>query len=113
MRGRSRWPDRRRFRRLTSPPMPSTPDQSPGHSPGDAPGHDSGEATVEASGNTPRSPSPVGAWALVRESLAGSRRDLTDEPLGRAILLLAVPMVLEMVMESIFAVVDIFWVSKL
>jgi putative MATE family efflux protein len=52
-------------------------------------------------------------WALVRESLAGSRRDLTAETLSRAILLLAVPMVLEMVMESIFAVADIFWVSKL
>jgi putative MATE family efflux protein len=54
-----------------------------------------------------------GLWALVRESIAGSRRDLTAETIGRAILLLAVPMVLEMVMESIFAVADIFWVSKL
>ena len=55
----------------------------------------------------------AGFWALVRESLAGSRRDLTSETLSRAILLLAVPMVLEMVMESVFAVSDIFWVSKL
>jgi putative MATE family efflux protein len=55
----------------------------------------------------------AGVWALVREALAGSRRDLTAETVGRAILLLAVPMVLEMVMESIFAVSDIFWVSKL
>jgi putative MATE family efflux protein len=52
-------------------------------------------------------------WSLVRESLAGSRRDLTAMPLGRAIMLLAIPMVLEMVMESVFAVADIFWVSKL
>ncbi|HVZ70995.1 MAG TPA: MATE family efflux transporter [Polyangia bacterium] len=52
-------------------------------------------------------------WAIVREALAGSRRDLTREALGRAILLLAVPMVLEMIMESIFAIADIFWVSKL
>jgi len=52
-------------------------------------------------------------WSLVRESLAGSRRDLTVMPLGRAILVLAVPMVLEMVMEAVFAVSDIFWVSKL
>jgi putative MATE family efflux protein len=49
----------------------------------------------------------------VREALAGSRRDLTAMPLGRAVFLLAIPMVLEMVMESIFAVADIFWVSKL
>jgi putative MATE family efflux protein len=52
-------------------------------------------------------------WPLVREALAGSRRDLTSETLSRAIFLLAVPMVLEMIMESIFAVADIFWVSKL
>jgi putative MATE family efflux protein len=52
-------------------------------------------------------------WPLVREALAGSRRDLTAMPLGRAIFVLALPMVLEMVMESAFAVADIFWVSKL
>ena len=52
-------------------------------------------------------------WSLVREALGGSRRDLTAMPLARAIILLAVPMVLEMVMESIFAIADIFWVSRL
>jgi putative MATE family efflux protein len=52
-------------------------------------------------------------WPLVREALAGSRRDLTAMPLGRAVLLIAVPMILEMIAESIFAIVDIFWVSKL
>ena len=56
---------------------------------------------------------PARFWPMVREALAGSRRDLTAMPLGRAVLLLAVPMVLEMVMESIFAVADIFWVSRL
>ncbi len=56
---------------------------------------------------------PARLWPMVREALAGSRRDLTAMPLGRAILLLAIPMVLEMVMESIFALTDIFWVSKL
>src|SRR5262245_16491735 len=54
-----------------------------------------------------------GMLALLREALAGSQRDFTSESLTRAIFLLAIPMVLEMVMESIFAVVDIFWVSKL
>lgn len=51
--------------------------------------------------------------SLLREAVTGSSRDFTKEPLGRAILLLAVPMVLEMMGESIFAVVDIFWVGKL
>ena len=54
-----------------------------------------------------------GAWTFLKQALAGERHDYTSLPLRRAILLLAVPMVLEMVMESIFAVADIFWVSKL
>jgi MATE family, multidrug efflux pump len=68
---------------------------------------------VTAPSSSPEASAHASFWALVRESLAGSRRDLTAETLSRAILLLAVPMVLEMIMESIFAVSDIFWVSKL
>src|SRR5438552_7587711 len=52
-------------------------------------------------------------WSSVREALRGSRRDFTEVPIPRAILLLAVPMILEMAMESLFAIVDIFWVSRL
>lgn len=54
-----------------------------------------------------------GFWEAVRESLRGSHRDYTTGPIGRSIILLAIPMVLEMCMESIFAVVDIKWVSYL
>ena len=53
-------------------------------------------------------------WSAVKESVRGSHHhDYTKGPIGRAILLLAIPMVLEMIMESVFAVVDIFWVSHL
>jgi putative MATE family efflux protein len=54
-----------------------------------------------------------GLWSSIREALRGSHRDYTHGPIGRSILLLAIPMVLEMLMESVFAVVDIFWVSHL
>lgn len=56
---------------------------------------------------------PQGLWSAIRESLRGSQRDYTTGPIGRSIIMLAIPMVLEMCMESIFAVVDIKWVSYL
>jgi len=52
-------------------------------------------------------------WDDIREAVAGTERDFTQTGMGRAIFILSVPMVLEMVMESLFAVVDIFFVSKL
>jgi putative MATE family efflux protein len=54
-----------------------------------------------------------GLLSIVLEGLRGGRHDYTALPLRRAILLLAVPMVAEMLWESLFAIADIFWVSKL
>ena len=54
------------------------------------------------------------AWLkILGDAVAGRDSDPTRGPVGRAIVMLAVPMVLEMVMESVFAVVDIFFVSRL
>jgi putative MATE family efflux protein len=52
-------------------------------------------------------------WSSLRESVMGSHQDFTQGSISRAIVLLAVPMVLEMSMESLFGVVDVFWVSRL
>ena len=54
-----------------------------------------------------------GFWASVWEALRGSQRDFTSGSIPRAVFLLAVPMMLELVGESIFAVADAFFVSRL
>jgi putative MATE family efflux protein len=62
------------------------------------------------------SKSKIGLRALfsdIRESVSGTEQDFTEGRLSRAILLLSIPAVLEMIMESIFVIVDIFFVSKL
>ncbi len=56
----------------------------------------------------------LAAWIrITRLALLGSNEDFTRGPINRAIALLAIPMILEMLMESIFAIVDIFFVSRL
>jgi putative MATE family efflux protein len=52
-------------------------------------------------------------WSTVKEAVRGSRQDYTEAPVGRAVVLLAVPMVLEMLMESVFVVADVFFVGRL
>ena len=49
----------------------------------------------------------------VAEAVSGTEQDFTEGKLSRAILLLSIPAVLEMVMESVFVIVDIYFVSKL
>jgi putative MATE family efflux protein len=49
----------------------------------------------------------------VKEALSGSLTDFTEVQLRRGIILLAIPMMLEMVMESLLGVVDMFWVARL
>jgi putative MATE family efflux protein len=64
------------------------------------------------------SPAPASAesitwWTVIRDAIRGTHHDYTAGPIGRAVVLLAIPMVLEMCMESVFAVCDVFFVSRL
>ncbi|MBI1765053.1 MAG: MATE family efflux transporter [Acidobacteria bacterium] len=54
-----------------------------------------------------------GLWATLRQAVGSSEQDFTTGSIGRAIFLLSVPMVLEMLMESLFGIVNVFWVSRL
>jgi putative MATE family efflux protein len=67
---------------------------------------------MSESTSTIQAPNP-GIWSSLREAVMGSNQDFTEGSISRAIVLLAVPMVLEMCMESLFGVVDVFWVSRL
>ena len=51
--------------------------------------------------------------SVLREAVGGSTQDFTEGPIGRAIVLLSVPMILEMVMESLFGIVNVFYVARL
>ncbi|HMP89993.1 MAG TPA: MATE family efflux transporter [Kiritimatiellia bacterium] len=73
-----------------------------------------------ADGNSPPPHEPSASrpdgsslWGALKEALRGSEADFTQISLRRAVLLLALPMMLELVMESTFAVVDIYFVGKL
>ena len=61
----------------------------------------------------PQDQKPESRFALIKEAIFGSKRDFTAVSVNRAIFLLAVPMVLEMAMEGLFAIVDTFFVAHL
>ena len=63
--------------------------------------------------NTAAQAAEPSVWATIKEAVRGSHQDFTEAPIGRAVILLAVPMVLEMLMESVFAVADVFFVGRL
>jgi putative MATE family efflux protein len=62
--------------------------------------------------HTAEAPSPS-KWRFLREALTGTEQDFTTGSLSRGIALLAIPTILEMSMESLFGVVDAFWVASL
>src|SRR5438270_4088975 len=68
---------------------------------------------MEASTVVAQSQQQPSLWSSILEAIRGSHQDFTAGNLNRAILLLAIRMVLEMVLESLFAVVDVFWVGHL
>lgn len=55
----------------------------------------------------------AGRWQLVKDAISGCKVDYTSGNLNRVIFLLAIPMMLEMALQSVFSVTDIFWVSRL
>jgi putative MATE family efflux protein len=61
----------------------------------------------------PHEQQKIGWLATLREAFFGSRQNFTEGNIRRAIVLLSVPMILEMMMESLFGIVDAFWVAKL
>ena len=63
--------------------------------------------------NLPGAATPRSLWRDVRGAVLGRPVDCTAGSLGRAIVVLAVPMVLEMSMQSLFGVVDVFFVGAL
>ncbi|HEU4723903.1 MAG TPA: MATE family efflux transporter, partial [Candidatus Eisenbacteria bacterium] len=96
-------------------PIPSQVDHDPPRDPFIA---ESAGLTVSDKTTPPPSGStvpdtPRSVWSELRDAVRGTGADYTKIPLRRAVFLLAVPMVLELVLEATFAVVDIYFVGKL
>ena len=70
-------------------------------------------STVESVGVGSGARNGGSVWTLLKQAIQGSEQDYTEGPLNRAVFLLAVPMILEMAMESVFGIVDVFFVGRL
>ncbi|HZG23659.1 MAG TPA: MATE family efflux transporter, partial [Chitinophagaceae bacterium] len=57
--------------------------------------------------------SVLNIFSLLKQAIQGEQQDYTTGSIRKAVFMLAVPMILEMVLESVFAVVDIFFVGRL
>ncbi|GAB4294022.1 MAG: MATE family efflux transporter [Ignavibacteriaceae bacterium] len=68
---------------------------------------------LELQNSNTSEPSKNSLWYELKDAIRGSEADYTEIKIGKAIFLLAVPMILELIMESTFAVADIFFVGKL
>lgn len=69
---------------------------------------------VQSSSDDRPTDSSLRRWLrFLREAVVGSPQDFTEGSIGRAIFLLATPMVLEMMMESMFGIINVFWVAHL
>jgi putative MATE family efflux protein len=55
----------------------------------------------------------VSLFRLFKQAVKGDQQDYTSLSIDKAIFMLSIPMILEMLMESLFAVVDVYWVSRL
>lgn len=71
------------------------------------------EAKLEIQDGNKKDSKTNSLWSELKDAIRGSEADYTEIKIGKAIFLLAVPMILELIMESTFAIVDIFFVGKL
>lgn len=67
----------------------------------------------QQTGELTNQPFTYSVWQQLKDAIRGSEADYTQIPIGKAIFLLSVPMILELIMESTFAVVDIYFVGRL
>lgn len=63
--------------------------------------------------NAPQTGARDSFLSIMREALVGTSRDFTEGPILPALVILAIPMILEMSMEALFAIVDTYFVAKL